>query len=258
MRASTKSLCLALLTALAAAESEESMMLQMQGDVARKGEGDVNMHSDNEATVGGTLKGLNARMGHTQDTFGSISSRLADDAKVLAQEFEKGRNQLALFQEEKTQLEETMTQDKNKLLGELDDFKRRTLEKLAELQATDQKLESENEQLTQENAQLGSDLDSEQNMKGLLMKKLHKMAALFKHQSTSVRDMVSQHESSLATQVSTDLEEVLQAVGHNDEGANDDVNVAALLQELGIPASAGDLSASTASAKLETTTLVLR
>lgn len=199
----------------------------------------------NSATaVQDTLQGVLEQTVDTKNTFNSIAERVGSNAKQLSEQFAHGRSELSQLQEEKEYIEQSMKQDKDLLLKELEDFKSRTLQKLSELQSSDQHLETENQKLTQDNAKLDTDLASEQNMKKLLMSRLSKMAALLRKQSGAVKDMVSRHENRLESQVASDVQDILNAVGDSTD-KDGKVDPVALLQK-------------TFPSETETTTLVLR
>lgn len=147
--------------------------------------------------------------------FSAFSDRVNTDVDRLQHEFQKERAEIADLQLEKQSLKSANEQQRLKLGHELEEFKRRTLGKLAELQATDKRLEEQNTVLVTSNQKLASDLEQERGKKDVLVKKLRKMAGMFNHQTTIVQQMVAQQQSHVTDEVNMDMRDALAVAGDN-------------------------------------------
>jgi len=134
----------------------------------------------------------------TKAQFSAFSDRVYSDVDRLQHEFQKERQEISDLKLEKQSMQAEQDKQRVKLGRELDEFKRRTLGKLTDLQAENKRLEEHNTILTTTNAKLGTDLEAERSKKEVMIKKLKKFAELFNHQNQVVNQMYQQQQKRVA------------------------------------------------------------
>jgi len=149
----------------------------------------------------------------TKAQFSAFSDRVYSDVDRLQHEFQKERQEISDLKLEKQSMQAEQDKQRVKLGRELDEFKRRTLGKLTDLQAENKRLEEHNTILTTTNAKLGTDLEAERSKKEVMIKKLKKFAELFNHQNQVVNQMYQQQQKRVADEVSLDMKDAMEIAG---------------------------------------------
>jgi len=166
--------------------------------------------------VSETLEQVLATTGDSTIHFNRFSENLHSAADRLLVEFKNQRLRIAELFKETKHLKHKRAEMRAQLMEQLEDFKKRTLSKLTELQSEDARLESVNSKLKAKNEELRTRVVDERARKETLVQKLQRMAGLFKHQSAQVQDLVQQRKRHLEDEVSNTLHDALNAMEGED------------------------------------------
>lgn len=169
--------------------------------------------SDDPSGTVGSLQDMVDAATATKAQFSAFTDRVNANVDKLQHDFQKERTEIADLKLERQSVKAEQESQRVKLGRELEEFKHRTLGKLADLQADNKRLEETNTQLVATNTKLATDLESERSKKEVLVKKLKKMAALFNHQSSVVEQMIHQQQTRVADEVSVDMKDALDLAG---------------------------------------------
>jgi len=140
--------------------------------------------------------------------FNAFLNRVNADTDKLHNALEVESAKVGDLELEKQSLQGQMHNEKQRLTHELEVFKQKMIAKITDLKTTNRRLEETNMQLVSSNDKLASELEAEQGKKGLLVKKLKKMAYMFSRQQQNVQQIIQSNSMKLESEVTDDVKEV--------------------------------------------------